>query len=172
MKWFFTTFIGVSFVFLVLFGTNCLYGYFFPLKYQEEIANACQTCEVDEAVILSVINIESHFDRYAVSAKGAKGLMQIMPSTAESLTTGEFDLFTPADNIMLGACYLKQLCNRFENLETALCAYNAGPTNVAGWLKNKEYSEDGVTLKTIPFKETRNYIEKFRKNYKYYKIKT
>ena len=175
MKCFFAIFFSASFLFLAIFGVNCIYGYLFPIKYQEEIAEACFEHDVDEAIIYSVINVESHFNKNAISSKGAVGLMQVMPSTAEGLakeiSLKEFDLQNPADNIFLGTYYIGKLLQRFDILETALAAYNAGPTNVSNWLKNADYSDDGKVFKYIPFEETRNYISKFEKNYKYYKAK-
>lgn len=101
--------------------------------------------------------------------------MQVLPSTAEEiareLNFENFDLKNPGDNILIGTYYIGQLTKKFNNLETALCAYNAGPTNVSNWLKDETKSEDGESLKKIPFKETENYIKKFRKNYKYYSHK-
>ncbi len=142
------------------------------MKYQEEISYASQTYGVDEVVIYAVINTESRFNKDAISSKGAVGLMQVLPSTAEELAVAcgldEFDLQNPSDNIIIGTYYISKLYERFEDLETALCAYNAGPTNVKNWLENEEYSDDGVTLKYIPFEETRGYIQKIQKNLKYY----
>lgn len=175
MKWFFAIFFSLSFVFLAVFGVQCIYGYIFPIKFQEEVKNACETYDVNEAVVFSMINIESHFKPNVVSSKGAVGLMQIMPTTAKSVTEKSdflnFDLFSPQDNILLGTCYISELLDRFQNLETALVAYNAGPTNVSNWLKNGKYSQDGKVLTEIPFKESKQYLEKFRKSYAYYKIK-
>lgn len=98
--------------------------------------------------------------------------MQVMPSTAEELCSQlsieEYDLTAPADNIMIGTYYISQLLKKFDEVETALCAYNAGPTKVQTWLLDAERSNDGKTLTSIPFDETRNYIEKYRKNVKYY----
>ncbi len=172
MKWFFAIFLSFSIIFVAIFGINCVYGYLFPIKYQDEIAYASQTFGVAEAVIYAVINTESHFDKDAISSKGAVGLMQVMPSTAEEIASAcgleEFDLQNPKDNILLGTYYIAKLCERFEDLETALCAYNAGPTNVKNWLTDENYSDDGKTLKDIPFEETKNYIAKFQKNLKYY----
>ena len=173
MKWFFAIFFSFSFIFLSIFATNCIYGYIFPIKFSEEISLASETFDIEKSIIFSVINIESHFNKNVISSKGAVGLMQVMPSTAsvvsKEIRLQEFDLTNPKDNIFIGTCYISKMLDRFENLETALCAYNAGPTNVSNWLKNQEYSDDGQTLKIIPFEETRNYIQKFRTNYNFYK---
>ncbi len=170
MKWFFAIFLTFSLIFLTIFGVDCFYGIVFPVKFEAEISAASQEFGVEKAVIFSVINVESHFNPEAVSSKGAVGLMQVMPTTAQTLQE-QADLKDPKENIFVGTKYLAKLVSRFENLETALCAYNAGPTNVSKWLQNKDYSEDGKTLKKIPFEETRNYIQKFRKNLKYYQTR-
>ena len=175
MKWFFAIFFSFSFVFLSFFGISCIYGTLFPIKFQEEISDACDAFEVDEEVVYSMINVESRFKEEIMSSKGAVGLMQIMPSTGEYLAKEagieEYDLSNPQDNILLGTFYISMLMQRFGDLNTALASYNAGPTNVSNWLKDEKYSDDGKTLKYIPFKETRNYIEKINKNIKYYSKK-
>lgn len=175
MKWFFSVFFAFSFVFLTFFATNCIYGYLFPIKFQEEVEIASQNFDVDKAVLYAMINIESRFDKNAISSKGAIGLMQLMPSTAEYvaelLKIEEYDLKEPQDNIDFGTFYLNRLCERFKNLETALVAYNAGPTKLSEWLNNKEYSEDGVTLKKIPFAESERYLQKFKSSFNYYSKK-
>ncbi len=175
MKIFAFSFIAVSMLFLSVFGVNCFYGYLFPTKFKEEVASASTSFGVDRAVIYSVINVESGFQKDAVSRKGAIGLMQLMPDTAneiaQKLDIKSFDLKNPQDNITLGTFYFSTLKKRFKDEKTALCAYNAGPSNVSLWLLNKKYSDDGKTLKNIPFKETREYIEKINKNLKYYSKK-
>lgn len=176
MKWFLAGFFAISFVFLAVFGVNCCYGYLFPLKYMDEVEQASQTFDVDKAVILAMINVESRFKKNAISNKGAVGLMQVMPSTADDLAKElgleSFDLTNPTDNITLGTYYIGQLQKKYGCLETALCAYNAGPTNVNAWLKDSQKSPDGKTLDKIPFAETEKYIKKFRKNLNYYSKKT
>ena len=103
MKWFFSIFFCLSFIFLAVFGVNCVYGYIFPIKFQGEIENACEIYDVDQAVVFSLINVESHFNKNALSSKGAVGLMQVMPSTAQGLAKEigideEYDLQNPDDN--------------------------------------------------------------------------
>lgn len=172
MKWFFYAFFAFCFIFLSVFATNCLYGHLFPTKYLQEVKSASERFSVDEALVFSVINVESGFDRNAVSSKGAVGLMQILPSTAQELAQKlqmkEYDLQNPEDNITLGTFYLSILTKKFEEEQSAICAYNAGPANVTRWLQDGELSEDGKSLKTIPFYETRGYLKKIQKNMRYY----
>lgn len=175
MKVFFSIFFCFSAVFLTIFGINCFYGYIFPMKYQAEIASACYEFSVDREIVFSMINVESHFNNDAISPKGAVGLMQIMPSTAQFLADElgleNFDLKNENDNIRLGTYYISKLLKQFKNVDTALSAYNAGPTTVSNWLKDENLSDDGESLKNIPYQETRNYIEKFDRNLKYYRSK-
>ncbi|MER2027791.1 MAG: lytic transglycosylase domain-containing protein [Solibacillus sp.] len=115
--------------------------------YQAEITAASQKYNLPEKLITSVIKQESNFNASATSAAGASGLMQLMPATARYL--GVSDRFDPAQNIMGGAKYLRQMLDQFDNnVETALAAYNAGPGNV------KKYG--GIP----PFQETQNYVKK------------
>lgn len=145
------------------------------MKYDDEIESASEQFGIDRAIIYSVINVESGFSKNAKSSRGAIGLMQVMPSTADEVAKkcnlGEYDLFDESDNITIGTCYLATLLSRFEDLKVALCAYNAGPTKVEKWLHSADFSDDGKILKKIPFPETNNYIKKINKNLKYYSKK-
>lgn len=108
---------------------------------------AAATYNLDVNLLRAVAKQESNFDTTSTSSSGAMGIMQLMPGTAENL--GCADPYDPYQNIMAGANYLRQLIDRYNgNVETALAAYNAGPTAVA------EYG--GVP----PFEETQNYIQK------------
>jgi soluble lytic murein transglycosylase len=93
---------------------------------------------VNPLMILAVIHVESRFDPYAISPAGAKGLMQLRPETAEAVAeeigapwTSEEMLFDPEYNILLGTSYLKQLLDRFGDLDAALAAFNSGPTRIS-----------------------------------------
>jgi soluble lytic murein transglycosylase-like protein len=99
----------------------------------------------DPKLILALIATESEFYNWAVSEKGAKGLMQIMPYVAESLAqdlgiewSGDRTLFNPYLNIRMGIHYLSQLMLDFKDVEVALTAYNYGPTYVRSLIERKE----------------------------------
>ena len=125
-------------------------------EYDHLIRKAEEQYDVDFFLIKAVIEAESNFDPDAVSKKGAKGLMQIMPGNFQSLAVQ--DPFNPAQNIMGGVKYLQELLKRYENkLPLVLAAYNAGPEAV------DQYRE------IPPFEETQNYVRKVMKLYKQYK---
>ena len=114
---------------------------------------------IDPALIKAVIKVESRFDPDAVSKKGAKGLMQLMPKTAEAL--GVIDPLDPRDNINGGAKYLKNLLKRFKgNLKLALAAYHAGCGKVSKF--------KGMP----PYKTTQRYVRNVLEHYHSYKAKT
>lgn len=103
--------------------------------------------ELDPALIRAVIQVESNFNRKAISRKGAQGLMQLMPATVWRFSVG--DVYDPHENIGAGARYLRQLLDLFQgDLSLALAAYNAGENAV---LRYK-----GVP----PYAETRDYVTK------------
>jgi soluble lytic murein transglycosylase-like protein len=102
------------------------------------VACSAERFDVDPVMILAVIHVESRFDSRAVSSKGAMGLMQLVPGTARAVASqleidwsDEEQLFDPELNILLGTRYLRSMLDRFEDPDTALAAYNAGPTRVS-----------------------------------------
>ena len=137
---------------------------FLPYNYKTEINNYSNLYNLPTNLICAVINAESHFNKKAISSAGAVGLMQLMPTTAkqlaDELNLKNIDLYAPNTNINLGCYYLSKLILKYKNINTALCAYNAGPKNVDVWLINKKHSKDMLVIDYIPFKETRNYIRK------------
>ena len=148
-----------------------------PIKYENIIETWSKEFSIPSYIIASVINVESSYDEKAVSSKEALGLMQIKLSTAQYIceyykldeTIEKSDLLQAPKNIEYGCRCLKYLMNKFDDTFTALSAYNAGETRVRVWLKDENYSLDGKTLYNIPYKETNNYIEKIKKNIKFYK---
>jgi transglycosylase-like protein with SLT domain/uncharacterized protein DUF4124 len=113
--------------------------------YAREIREAAERYGVEEALIKAVIRVESGFNSRAVSPKGARGLMQLMPGTASML--GVRDSFDPRQNIDGGVRHLRALIDRFGNdLKLALAAYNAGEQAVV--------NNGGIP----PYRETREYV--------------
>jgi soluble lytic murein transglycosylase-like protein len=111
--------------------------------YETTIEAAADRFSLPSALIRAVIKQESNFDPRAVSHKGAMGLMQLMPETAESL--GVEDPFDPDQNIFGGTRYLVDLINLYEgNLNKALAAYNAGPQRVKTRIPNIPETRDFV----------------------------
>jgi Transglycosylase SLT domain len=134
----------------------CISGRKAEHLYHMFIIQTASRYQIDPALIKAIIMAESGYNTKAISKKGAKGLMQLMPETAQSL--GVEDIFNPHQNITGGIQYFKQMVNRFNgDLKLALAAYNAGSRNVRNY--------NGVP----PFKATRSYIKKVFKYYKIYK---
>lgn len=100
-----------------------------PAEWNAIISRAAQTYGLPEALVAAVIHTESNFQPYAVSPKGAQGLMQLMPDTRRDLERdlGPIDPFDPEANVMAGCAYMRRQLNRFNSPELALAAYNAGP---------------------------------------------
>ena len=165
-------------VFWLFFAVLGLYNYMerahlYPLKYKDLVFEYSELYNLDKALIFSVIKVESGFNDNAESKAGALGLMQITPKTAEYIASlqgvSEYDIKDTRTNIRFGCFYLNYLLKRFKNCETALVAYNAGEGNVSLWLNNPEYSENKITLKFIPFPESREYIKKINQTFTKYK---
>jgi len=125
-------------------------------KYDGMIRTAQKKYGVEFSLIKAVIKVESDFNPEAVSKKGAKGLMQIMPFNFKSLAVK--DPFNPYQNIMGGALYLKRLLKRYKyKLPLVLAAYNAGPEAVDKYKK------------IPPYEETQDYVKKVMATYSRYK---
>lgn len=143
----------------------------YPLEYENIVQENAQRYDLEEPLICAMIWTESKFDQDAVSHAGAKGLMQLTDGTFDWITDKagiygpDLNIWSPADNIQAGCALIRFLLDRYGSLEVALSAYNAGIGNVSEWLNNDEYSNDGQTLHTIPFKETENYIRRVSQSY-------
>ena len=150
----------------------------FPVMYTDIIAYHADYYGLDPILITSIINVESGFNRTAVSPAGASGLMQIMEPTAnwiaQEMGFYDFDyeqmIFDPDINIKMGTWYINRLINIYSNLDVALAAYNAGSGRVNSWLVDPEFSSDGETLSHIPFTETRNYVRRMDINMRIYRV--
>lgn len=167
--------IAVCVVFLVVYYSYLLTlrNYVYPIEYKQEVLKESEENGLDWALVFAVIKVESDFNPNALSKKGAVGLMQLKPSTADYVAKlkgqEQVDLYNPKVNIEYGCYYLKYLIEKFKNTNTAVCAYNAGEGKVSSWLRNSEYSKDGKTLDTIPFPETKEYLDRIEKTFNKYK---
>jgi soluble lytic murein transglycosylase len=138
-----------------------------PLEYRAMIREQAREKHLSAALIAAVIYAETKFDA-RTSPAGALGLMQIEPATAEFLAQRSggvdfriADLADPGVNIAYGAYYLRYLLDRYDHDETlALAAYNGGETNVDGWLAEAHAANVRFTVASIPFPETRAYVQR------------
>lgn len=134
----------------------------FPLKYETIVNKYAEQNNVDKYLVFSVIKKESNFKSDAISSKEAKGLMQVLDSTAKEITKEEaVELLNEEDNIEIGTKYLKYLIDKYDgDILLALCAYNAGLGNVDNWIKNETIITDGeADIAKIPFQETKQYVK-------------
>lgn len=145
-----------------------------PTPYKDLANRYAREYQISPALVLAVMQTESDFDKNAISSADARGLMQITPETFEWLQTKtgeklELDaLFEPEVSVRYGTLFLSILSERFENLEAIVAAYNAGINAVTGWLADSRYSDDGKTLKAIPYEETEYYVVKIKRALEYY----
>jgi hypothetical protein len=110
-----------------------------PAQIQQLVEKSAKAHNVDPLLVQSVIQVESNYNHYAVSPKGAEGLMQLMPGTARML--GVTNSFDPAENIEAGVKYLRYLQNVYQDDRLALAAYNAGPKAVDRYKGAPPYAE-------------------------------
>ena len=145
---------------------------FYPIKYGDYVHKYSMEYNLDSSLVFSVMKSESGFKHNVVSSKDAVGLMQITPDTgewiAENMDIDDYSLMNPETNIMFSCWYLDYLTERFDDVETAIAAYNAGEGNVDSWLENPDFSADGVTLLSIPYSETDKYVKKVMNAYNIY----
>lgn len=151
----------------------------FPVPYREVIGRFADAEDLDPFLVVAIIRVESRFDPRAVSAKEARGLMQLMPTTGAWVgaqlglppgTTGPEALFDPELNIRLGTWYLSYLREQFNGrLTPTLAAYNGGHANVKRWLQTEQWSGERRATSNIPFPETRNYVERVSSTHDWYR---
>ncbi len=156
-------------------GSFALVRAIFPRKYYKNILSVCDGTNISPNLVLAIIKTESSFDCDKISPKGAIGLMQIMPETANYVSdmffaSENFNLKNANENIIIGVSYLIYLFDKFEDKKTALAAYNAGEGRVYDWLENKDYSVSGKTLDNIPFEETSIYVKRVLNREKFYNL--
>ncbi len=148
----------------------------FPKGFEERVKFFSQKYTLDEFLVYSVIREESHFDKEAVSVSDARGLMQLLPSTAleaapkaglSSFETSQ--LFSPDTNLNLGCYYLSWLLEIFKgNFAVSLAGYNGGPTSAKVWYEKNGSLDIDEFVEEIPFEQSRNYVKKILRSYAAY----
>jgi soluble lytic murein transglycosylase len=141
---------------------------FFPRAYTDQILSS--TGLVDPVIVLSLIRQESAFDPLARSGADARGLMQLLPSTASKwLQNSRQELFDPSQNVRVGVKYMETLFKRYDgNVEHVLAAYNAGLRNLDRWRQRFPNASTLMFMDLIPFKETRTYVAIILRNAYWY----
>lgn len=142
--------------------------FFYPLPYRDIVAECAAERRLDPMLVAGVIRSESGFRQEAKSHKGATGLMQLMPETAQWIAEQigdknftQSDLNDPATNIRFGTWYLASLEKEFAGNEVlVLAAYNAGRGNVKSWMEKYRWGMDFSDISQIPYQETRRYVER------------
>ncbi len=146
----------------------------FPFPYADQILKHSADNELNPLLVVSLMRQESRFEKEIQSPVGATGLMQVMPATgewiADQIDDSEYSLNNPEDNIQFGTWYLRYTHREYnDNSMLAIASYNAGPGNVAKWVRRFDTSDPDFFVEQIPFKETKGYVEAVFANYWNYK---
>ncbi len=168
----------ILFLALLIFNLDTVGRFFYPFPYRDTTTYYAGIYSLDPLLLAAIMKAESGFNSKAVSDRGARGLMQIMPDTgqwiARQLGEQNFDpdrLFEPETSINMGAWYIADLKKEFNNNTVlVLAAYNGGRGNVREWLSGTGLSGDSSDIERIPFEETRLYVQKVLKYYRFYSI--
>jgi soluble lytic murein transglycosylase len=149
----------------------------FPKAYWNDLKRSSAANGLDPYLVASLIRQESEFNPNAVSRANAVGLMQLLPKTGKAVAKevkmkryNASQLYTPAVNLQLGTRYFKGMVDRFGgSFEYALAAYNAGSDRVEDWLGQGKYRDPQEFVESIPFTETREYVQAILRNASVYK---
>jgi len=139
---------------------------FYPRAFATAVEAAAAAHKVDPYLVWAIMRRESAFRPEVMSVADARGLMQIIPKTANAIAEklaepvpAPADLFSPERNIRYGAWYLSRLMERFAHPVLAAAAYNAGPGSAAKWAQERGTLPLDLFVETIPFRETRAYVK-------------
>lgn len=148
----------------------------FPEAYWPDLKRHASANALDPYLVASLIRQESEFNPNAVSRANALGLMQLLPkvgkTVAKQVKLKHFSapqLFTPAINLQLGTKYFRAMVDKFGAFEYALAAYNAGGDRVQEWLGQAKYRDPQEFVESIPFTETREYVQAILRNANVYR---
>ncbi len=144
----------------------------YPMPYKDPLLTYSFKNELDPYLLAGLIRQESEFSSNVVSRSNAHGLAQIMPATGRDLARrlgikgfNQGMLFEPSINLQMGSYYLRSLINSLGgSLEQALASYNAGKGRVTQWLERGEYKDPAEFVESIPFNETRGYVQSVMRN--------
>ena len=144
----------------------------FPRPYWTDLKRYSDANRLDPFLVASLIRQESEFNPGAISHANAWGLMQVLPGTGKTLARAEKirsfrteSLLVPNVNLQLGTRYFRELVDHFNGrLEYALAAYNAGTDRVEAWLSAGNYRDPQEFVESIPFTETREYVQAILRN--------
>jgi len=150
----------------------------FPRPYWVDLQRYSTAHQLDPYLVASLIRQESEFSAVAISRANAMGLMQILPTVGKKLAREEkihsFSsdaLLTPSINLQLGTRYFKQIVERYDGqVEYALAAYNAGEDRVKDWRSSGDYQDVEEFVESIPFTETREYVQAIMRNAVLYRL--
>jgi soluble lytic murein transglycosylase len=149
----------------------------FPLPFRKSLEEYCRAQSLDPYLMAALIRQESEFNPKAISPANARGLSQVMPATGRQLNRklkiprySTAMLFTPDTNLKMGTYYLKQLSDELEGKwEATLASYNAGKSHVTKWMASANYREPAEFVESIPFNETRVYVQSVLRNAEVYR---
>lgn len=148
----------------------------FPKPYWPDLKKFSSQNALDPYLVASLIRQESEFNPGAISRANALGLMQLLPKVGSSVARQEKlhhfsseQLFTPEINLQLGTRYFRQMVDKFGTFEYALAAYNAGSNRVDDWLGQGKYRDPQEFVESIPFTETREYVQAILRNANVYR---
>ena len=148
----------------------------FPKPYWADLKKFSSSNALDPYLVASLIRQESEFNPNAVSRANAVGLMQLLPKVGKGVAKQEklkhfnaTQLFTPATNLQLGTRYFRTMVDKFGAFEYALAAYNAGADRVQDWLGQGKYRDPQEFVESIPFTETREYVQAILRNANVYR---
>jgi soluble lytic murein transglycosylase len=148
----------------------------FPKPYWPDLKRFSSANGLDPYLVASLIRQESEFNPNAVSNKNALGLMQLLPRVGKGVAKQEklkhfspTQLFTPSINIQLGTRYFRAMVDQFGGFEYALAAYNAGDDRVRDWQGAGKYRDVQEFVESIPFTETREYVQAIMRNANVYR---
>ncbi|HKR96531.1 MAG TPA: lytic transglycosylase domain-containing protein, partial [Candidatus Angelobacter sp.] len=150
----------------------------FPRPFWGELKRDSAANQLDPHLVASLIRQESEFNPAAISSANAMGLMQLLPSVGKKLARemkmkrfSSDELLVANTNLLLGTRYFKHMVDHFDGqVEYALAAYNAGADRVDDWRKNGNFADVEEFVESIPFTQTREYVQAIMRNAALYKL--